>query len=114
MWKQKFVETISKQQKCNDYTCSYLNRIKASLSYYNQISLNEPQKFIDFCDKYYSKQYLEDYIHVITVHKNDINKVEMENTKCSSVADCLSTTRHYRDILIFMCIKVKYHTGLAF
>eukprot|EP01084_Bolivina_argentea_P259938 438824_1 len=63
------------QEKCNGYIdCSFIKRIMTTLSYYNQVSSNEPQKFIDFCDKYYSKQYLEDYIHFICVHKNDINK----------------------------------------
>ncbi len=58
-------------QPCNnDYSnCSSMT----TLSYYNETASKEPKTFIDFCDKYYAKQYLQDYIHVITVHKNDIN-----------------------------------------
>eukprot|EP01084_Bolivina_argentea_P195650 335581_1 len=61
--------------KCNGYNdCSYINRIMTALSYYQQLSSTQPQKFIDFCDTYYSKQYLPDYIHSMCIHKNDINK----------------------------------------
>eukprot|EP01084_Bolivina_argentea_P139114 244762_1 len=85
-------------QECNGFEdCCCIRRIMTALSYYNKISSQEPQKFIEFCDKYYSKQYLEDYIHFICNHKNDINALEIENTTCSSVNGCLSTTRHYRD-----------------
>ncbi len=85
--------------KCNGYNdCSCIKRIMTALSYYHKVSSSqEPQKFIEFCDKNYSKQYLDDYIHVRTVHQNDINKHEMENTTCTMVSSCVSTTRHYRD-----------------
>eukprot|EP01084_Bolivina_argentea_P112242 200205_1 len=70
----------------------------AALSYYQQLSLTQPQKFIDFCDKYYPKEYSPDYIHCISIHKNDMNKDEIENEKtCTMVSSCVSTTRHYRD-----------------
>eukprot|EP01084_Bolivina_argentea_P264184 447415_1 len=86
------------EARCNGYNaCSCIERIMTTLSYHKQISSQQPQTFIDFCDKYYSKQYLSDYIHLICVHKNDINKFEMENKTCSSINACLSTTRHYRD-----------------
>eukprot|EP01084_Bolivina_argentea_P001365 2517_1 len=85
-------------RKCNGYNdCCYIKRIMTALSYYNRVSSEQPQIFIDFCDKYYAKKYLEDYIHFICIHKNDINKGKIKNTKCSSVTGCLSTTRHYRD-----------------
>eukprot|EP01084_Bolivina_argentea_P276373 471570_1 len=49
--------------ECNGYNdCSCIKRLMATLSYYQKVS-KQPQKFIDFCDKYYSKQYLQDYIH---------------------------------------------------
>eukprot|EP01084_Bolivina_argentea_P252648 424111_1 len=61
--------------KCNGYTdCCCIKRIMEALSYYQQLSSTQPQKFIDFCDTYYSKQYLQDYIHCMCIHKNDINK----------------------------------------
>eukprot|EP01084_Bolivina_argentea_P034554 63984_1 len=86
-------------KKCNGYNdCSFMTRITTTLSYYEDVSSQQPQKFIAFCDKYYSKQYLEDYIHCISVHKNDIYKDDMENkTKCTTVTKCASTNRHYRD-----------------
>eukprot|EP01084_Bolivina_argentea_P186517 321497_1 len=63
------------EEKCNGFNdCSSVKRIMTALSYYNKISSLKPHKFIDFCDKYYSKNYLEDYIHFICVHKNDMNK----------------------------------------
>eukprot|EP01084_Bolivina_argentea_P235178 395811_1 len=53
----------SNDNKCNGYNdCSCMKRIMAALSYYQQISSTQPQQFIDFCDTYYSKQYLQDYI----------------------------------------------------
>eukprot|EP01084_Bolivina_argentea_P210762 358630_1 len=88
----------SSDMKCNGYNdCSCIKRIMKALSYYHKVSANEPQKFIDFCEKYYSKQYLDDYIHFRTVHKNYINKDETENTTCAMMSSCSSTTRHYRD-----------------
>eukprot|EP01084_Bolivina_argentea_P040762 75251_1 len=61
--------------KCNGYKdCTFVKRIMTALSYYNKVSSQKPQQFITFCDKYYSKNYLQDYIHFICVHKNDINK----------------------------------------
>eukprot|EP01084_Bolivina_argentea_P228687 386184_1 len=84
--------------KCNGYNdCSCIKRIMTALAYYHKASSNDTQKFIDFCDKYYSKQYLQDYIHLRIMHKNDINKVEMESNICTMVGSCLSTRRHYRD-----------------
>eukprot|EP01084_Bolivina_argentea_P139113 244761_1 len=61
-----------------------------ALSYYNKISPQKPQHFIDFCDTYYSKNYLQDYIHFICTHKNEMNKDETKNNTCM--------TRHYHDI----------------
>eukprot|EP01084_Bolivina_argentea_P112243 200206_1 len=85
--------------KCNGYNvCSCIKRIVTALSYYNKVSSQQAQTFIDFCHKYYPKEYSPDYIHCICMHKNDITKLQIEtNTACSSVNDCLSTTRHYRD-----------------
>eukprot|EP01084_Bolivina_argentea_P004729 8959_1 len=86
---------------CNDFNdCSHTDRIMTTLSYYNTVSSQKSAEFIafiDFCNTDYSKQYLEDYIHFITVHKNDINKVEKETQTCSIVGGCSSTKRHYRD-----------------
>eukprot|EP01084_Bolivina_argentea_P095950 172482_1 len=48
--------------KCNGYNeCSCIKRIMTALGYYQQISSTQAQKFIDFCDTHYSKQYLQDY-----------------------------------------------------
>eukprot|EP01084_Bolivina_argentea_P025229 46925_1 len=84
--------------KCNGYNdCSCIKRLIIALSYYQKVSSQQPQNFIAFCDKYYSKQYLQDYIHSISVHKNDINKDDVENKTCTMVTKCASTSRHYRD-----------------
>eukprot|EP01084_Bolivina_argentea_P290222 498459_1 len=68
-----------------------------TLSYYSDIFSQKPNEFITFCDKYYSTNYLQDYIHIICIHKNDIIKDETKNETCTMVSGCLSTTRHYRD-----------------
>eukprot|EP01084_Bolivina_argentea_P186516 321495_1 len=86
------------KQKCNGFNdCSSVKRIMTALTYYNKILSQNTQKFIDFRDKYYSKNYLRDYIHFIDVHKNDINKDETKTETCPMVSSCVSTRRHYRD-----------------
>eukprot|EP01084_Bolivina_argentea_P284088 486751_1 len=84
------------------YDCHHLERIIKALSYHSKMSLNEPNTFADFCDKYYSKQYLEDYIHFICVHGNDINDIQklQTNDNCLNVNDCLCTKRHYQDRML--------------
>eukprot|EP01084_Bolivina_argentea_P037193 68771_1 len=71
-----------------------------ALSYYNEISSQEQDAFIDFCDNYYSRNYLQDYIHVICIHKNVINKDETK-----------TTTRHYRDRTTNQDIKKDENNG---
>eukprot|EP01084_Bolivina_argentea_P022410 41652_1 len=102
----QIIETINTNifnidgNECNGYNdCSFIKRIMTALAYYHNVSSNESQTFIYFCDKYYSKRYLQDYIHLMIVHKNDINKNAMviTNKTCAMVSGCLSTTRHYRD-----------------
>eukprot|EP01084_Bolivina_argentea_P025230 46927_1 len=81
---------------CNGYNdCDSVKRLMTALSIYQKVSA-KPQKFIRFCDSYYSQQYLQDYVHCISVHKNDINKDDM-NTKTCTLTKCASTSRHYRD-----------------
>eukprot|EP01084_Bolivina_argentea_P047564 87650_1 len=80
---------------CND--CPRIERIITALSYYDKLSSKDPNTFTSFCDKYYSKRYLEDYIHLISVHKNDASTDQLENKTCTGVRGCTSTTRHYRD-----------------
>eukprot|EP01084_Bolivina_argentea_P096943 174257_1 len=85
-------------KKCNGYNdCYCIKRLIAALSYYQKLYSQQPQTFIDFCDKYYSKQYLEDYVHCISVHKNDINNEDKDTKTCTMVTTCASTSRHYRD-----------------
>eukprot|EP01084_Bolivina_argentea_P113049 201572_1 len=85
-------------QNCNGYDdCSSITRLMTILLYYSKTYSQNPNEFIDFCDKYYAKSYLKDYIHFICIHKNDINKNETENETCRMVSTCSSTTRHYRD-----------------
>eukprot|EP01084_Bolivina_argentea_P307362 531255_1 len=82
------------EEKCNGFKeCSFVKRIMTALLYYNKISSEKTQTFINFCDKYYSKHYLQDYIHAIDIHKNDINKDEKKTETCPMVSGCLSTTR---------------------
>eukprot|EP01084_Bolivina_argentea_P113051 201576_1 len=93
-----FKTNESPEETCNGYNdCCSVERIMAASSYYNQVSSQKPQAFINFCDKYYSKNYLQDYIHVIDIHKNDINKDEKKTETCPMVSGCVSTRRHYRD-----------------
>eukprot|EP01084_Bolivina_argentea_P193168 331447_1 len=83
------------EQKCDGFTkCNSLQRIMEVLLYYNKVSTNNPQQFIDFCEKYYSKQYLEDYTHFISVHSKQSFEIE---PKCANIDNCLMTQRHYRD-----------------
>eukprot|EP01084_Bolivina_argentea_P083523 151214_1 len=85
-----------KKNKCNGISnCSYIKRIMTALSYYNKVSINEHQDFIEFFDKNYSFLFLEDYIHFMCVHKN--NTKAMQYKTCSSVNNCTATTRHYRN-----------------
>eukprot|EP01084_Bolivina_argentea_P072083 130917_1 len=89
----------NKEEICNGYSnCCYIKRIMTALSYYNDLSVNTPDGFIEFCDKYYDKQYLEDYIHFICVHKNDINSIKkLHSDSCLNVNGCVCTGRHFRD-----------------
>eukprot|EP01084_Bolivina_argentea_P102242 183197_1 len=86
-------------EKCNGLNnCSYVTRIMTALSYYDQVSPTNPEEFVDFCNKYYSSQYLQDYIHFICTHKNDTDKAQnTQNKQCMAVSGCLKTQRHYRD-----------------
>eukprot|EP01084_Bolivina_argentea_P062312 113934_1 len=69
--------------KCNGINdCSSVKRIMTALSYYNETSSQRPNDFITICDEYYSKNYLQDYIHFICVHKNDINKDQSKKETC--------------------------------
>eukprot|EP01084_Bolivina_argentea_P037194 68772_1 len=100
------------QQKCNGYNhCASVKRIMTALTYYNEIFSQKPDDFINFCDKYYSKNYLQDYIHVICIHKNVINKDETKTKTCRMVSGCLSTTRHYRDRTTNQDIKKDENNG---
>eukprot|EP01084_Bolivina_argentea_P291449 500914_1 len=92
-------DNFSIDKKCDGSdTCQAIQRLIPALSYYHQVS-DRPSKFIDYCNKHYSKQYLEDYIHFISLHKNNRHEIQ-QNTKhrqCSNVNSCTSTLRHYRD-----------------
>eukprot|EP01084_Bolivina_argentea_P230971 389635_1 len=87
------------EQICNGYdNCCYLTRIMEAFSYHNILSSKHPEIFVDFCDRYYTKQYLEDYIHFMCVHKDDLNNIkQLQSNNCSKVNGCFLTQRHFRD-----------------
>eukprot|EP01084_Bolivina_argentea_P183908 317295_1 len=86
-------------KECNSYNnCSYLKRLMTALSHYHTLSPENTDQCVDFINTHYPKQYLQDYIHFICVHKNDIDKINnMIKTICTNSNTCFSTQRHFRD-----------------
>ena len=101
----------NEQRKCICFSdCSHLLRIMSSLKYYQLLispsSLSSSSYkgrsgrdvFIQFCDEIYSTQCLEDYIHFICEHSNDINKIiDGLESKCNNINECEWTQRHFRN-----------------
>ena len=85
-----------KKEECHGVgDCDHLLRIIAALKYYE---LNGKDEFIEFCVKNYSSQSLEDYIHFICAHRNDLNEIANHNDfKCDNINHCQRTLRHFRE-----------------
>eukprot|EP01084_Bolivina_argentea_P010908 20359_1 len=98
-----------KQQKCNKSNdrkgiianCSHLFRIAYSLKHYQTLSSSN-DKFMQFISNKY-KMCLDDYIHLICVHSDDLNQitkdlmVKYNVNPCNHIDKCQCTYRHYRD-----------------
>eukprot|EP01084_Bolivina_argentea_P268313 455686_1 len=86
--------------------CSHLQRATAALRHYDTLKMDNKlkstdgiKKFTIFCQNSY-KHFLNDYIHIITKHGDDLLFIQNELfneykfTKCA-VAECTKLQRHY-------------------
>eukprot|EP01084_Bolivina_argentea_P047659 87841_1 len=77
--------------------CSHLNRILHGLKYY--LSLSNEDDFTRFCKEVY-QCILDDYIHVITIHSNQLSEIheqlitDKQFSECN-VNKCAVVQRHY-------------------
>eukprot|EP01084_Bolivina_argentea_P037924 70127_1 len=88
--------------------CSYLTRLISSMKYCetllrNDLSSESRETFSQFCEETYSKQCVEDYIHFICHHSNQIKEIVTDLQKnynfvpCQNLDKCISSNRHYRN-----------------
>eukprot|EP01084_Bolivina_argentea_P222840 377148_1 len=103
------VELISKpttEEHCIT-KCDYLNRISVALIYYsstyasNDSDTTKSDKLMEFCKKTYPSL-LDDYIHLVSKHSNQLEEIidafqkHHNHAKCK-VEQCKLTIRHYRN-----------------
>eukprot|EP01084_Bolivina_argentea_P145990 255758_1 len=82
------------KHECNGHNkCSYLSRMICALRYYQ---LQTGTTFIEFCVDVYGQQCLDDYIHFICNHINNINQLNNNNCKCTNITRCKFRTNHLR------------------
>eukprot|EP01084_Bolivina_argentea_P042543 78439_1 len=85
--------------------CSYLSRVIAALKYYMMLNIKTDElsddTFTAFCnDVYNGSLFLDDWIHIISKHSNQIEKITRElitnyNFENCAIKQCVLTSRHY-------------------
>eukprot|EP01084_Bolivina_argentea_P168998 292986_1 len=84
--------------------CSHLKRLVHGLEYYTKLGATNDEFNEDAFDTFYNKQYqnaLNDYIHLVTVHSEHLESINVDLIQNYSLASCDVTNcslsaRHYR------------------
>ena len=85
-------------------SCQCINRVIHSLSYYTALNTESNKEgretFVDFIQNIYPN-YLNDIIHLTTIHDQDLQKIHLElfskyGFKKCDIKSCILTDRHYR------------------
>eukprot|EP01084_Bolivina_argentea_P282866 484316_1 len=97
---QSFEPNIS-NNTCSYEDCGALNHLMTALKYYESIRDTKYQLFDEYCDEKYPN-ILNDYIHFILCHSNqieEINKSILHNNGCGhcNITECAVFNRYYND-----------------